>query len=104
MSEDNGGTGLADPAVPELIHKWQFLAMQAPPVMVLPFPPFSSYIPSISWASHQHSHKAYSQIPRYSTEVRIEAVGRDPSHLSGPAVWSAKAGWSSLGSPRSSLS
>lgn len=31
-------------------------------------------------------------------------MGWNPSHLSGSAVWSAKAGWSSFGSPRSSLS
>lgn len=31
-------------------------------------------------------------------------MGCNPSHLSGPVEWSAKAGWSSFGSPRSSLS
>lgn len=31
-------------------------------------------------------------------------MGWNPSHLSGPVVWSAKARWSSFGSPRSSLS
>lgn len=31
-------------------------------------------------------------------------MGWNPSYLSGRVVWSAKEGWSSFGSPRSSLS
>jgi hypothetical protein len=60
VPEDNGSV---DPAAPELIHERKFPAKQVLPVMVPPRPPFSNYIPSTSWASHEHLEKSHSQTP-----------------------------------------
>lgn len=90
--EENGDTGSVDPAAAELIHQRQFPAMQTTTVMVPPCPSFSILLPAFLVLLTGIHREGSPPVFRQLTQVRRKAVGRDPSHLSGPVLWSAWVG------------